>query len=156
MYRELPEPSPLVLLLSGNQVLAHRRGDGELAWQCTLDRGGDAYRRSRCVIAADRVIIASAGQISGWSVTTVSHVRCVEYRTGRVLWDETPSTSSQQGFAVGVLVEGDLVFVVTSGILSALDLATGKLAWSRAIAPVERVGSMALALPGQAMEVDTE
>lgn len=159
MYRAQPESAPILLVVSPASIEAVDRRTGRLLWRHALSssnhRGAIA---SRIVVEGERVVVLSAGDLpTGWlaNATVPGIVTCLDYRTGRLAWQQRFDVGTViTNFAGTLLVDSGQVLVALPTCVFAYSLADGAPQWRHDIAAPQVTGSTALALPGLAAQAD--
>lgn len=157
MYRAATEPAPFVVISRASRVVAHDRRTGTPVWELVLDESNIHSGPVRCAIEGERVIIASTGpKQSAWNPTAEGVVTCVDYRTGRVLWEQRIPTGLSVVLVVPtMLIEGGQVIVTAGASACAMSLHDGTPQWSQTL-PTATVTTTTcgIAIPGQAIYSD--
>jgi outer membrane protein assembly factor BamB len=159
-----PSPSPFVLSAVDGTVTAYVRATGEVAWTFRVPDGKmDCRHVTRIHADEHRVVVVAARMNESGLFATVdgtAHVCCLEYATGKALWNHAVKGEHNIAhFTATLLVDGGQVFVVHGGSMLVFALETGKLMWQRrverALAKSMPV-SVSLAVPGLAQQGDAK
>lgn len=164
MYRAPPSPSPFVFTAVDGTVTAHARGTGEVAWAFRVPDGQMDFRHVTRIVADEHrvVLVAARMDESGMfaSADGTAHLCCLEYATGRVLWNhQVKGGRNIAQFTATLLIDGGQVLLVHDGALLAFALETGQLMWHRRIErATTNAGAVpvALAVSGQAQQGDAK
>ena len=162
MYRASPSPSPFVLTAVDGTVTAYARGTGEAVWTFRVPDGQMDFRHVTRLAADEHRVILVAARMneSGMfaSADGTAHICCLEYATGRLLWQhQVKAGRNIAHFTATLLIDGGQVFLVHGDALLAFALETGQPMWQRR---VERATAnngtvpVALAVSGLAQQGD--
>lgn len=157
MYRAPAEASPLVVITCGNRVVAHDRRTGNAIWELVLDENNVHNGCARCIVEGERVVVASTGPgKGGWSNVTDAAVTCVDYRTGRRIWEQRIHTGLNAVNVVpSLLIEGGQVIVTVGGTVCAMSLEDGAPHWQQPLRlTAMTTTTCGIAVPGQAVYSD--
>ena len=133
MYRDPSPPAPLLVISFGGHVLGVHRRSGEEVWRWALGSAASA----RVVVGGEHVVAVQNDLVA-----------CLSYTTGDLAWRAFLPFNADT-----VMVDGNEIFVAGAGEAAAYDLRNGAALWH---APFKGMGlgSVALALPGNAAQVD--
>lgn len=158
MYRAPANDAPLLLVVAGNLVKALDRRTGAVAWSLPI---ADNNRRQnlapRIWVEHERVIVVASSDMKGtWSADVLGVVTCVDYRSGRIQWQQTFDVNTNAGhFRSTVLVDAGQLLLATSAHVFAFSLEDGALQWvHEGDVNSVNVTASALALPGVAVQAD--
>lgn len=157
MYRAPAEASPLVVVTCANRVVAHDRHTGHAVWELVLHENAVHNGCVRCVVEGERVVVTSTGpHKSTFNTEAEAVVTCVDYRTGRLLWEQRIHTGLTSVLVVpSLLVDGGQVLVTTGNKLCAMSLEDGTPHWSQPLrATIATSTTCGLAVPGHATQSD--
>ncbi len=159
MYRTQTEAAPLLVVVSSASVEALDRRTGRVVWSHVL---AAANQRSavcpRVLVEDELVILLSAGDLpTGMfsNATVPGIVTCLDYRTGRVRWEQRfDDRTVITQFTGTLLVDAGQVVVALPTLVFAYSMADGTPQWRHEIAGAVVSRSTALALPGTAAQGD--
>ena len=159
MYRDASTPGNLLLVATGGTLVAYDRRSGRVAWRFEAGDHSAAYSGTRCVVEGNRVVTASSLSVeSMWSADALAVVTCLDYPTGRVLWQQrVEGKLNSSYFSATLLVDSGQVLFAHGPVLVAYDLESGAMQWSQ---PIEgRSGgpnslASALIIPGRSEQAD--
>ncbi len=161
-YRVAHVASPLVFTAVDGTVTAYARTSGEVAWEFRVPDGRVDFRIGTRLCADDRYVVVVAARMNetGFfaAAAAIAHVCCLEYATGRLLWQQGVKASQNIGqFTATLLLDGAEVFLAHSDVLVAFTLETGQLLWQQRVGRVdERHPALAVsvAVAGQSAQAD--
>jgi outer membrane protein assembly factor BamB len=159
MYRNDPAlVRPILVVITGAIVAAHDRVTGMPIWRHALAKPNLIRGRARCYIEQNWVIVVSASDSrSGiFIAATDALVECLDYATGRVVWQQLIPARTDASFVqpVAIIDQGQVLIACTS-YLVAFNLATGTLLWNQQIGDPDFPNVAAgLALPGISAHAD--
>ena len=159
MYRAPVTTGSLALAAAGGTIEAYDRGTGRTAWvypQTPVEGGVEPHYCTRCVVEGQRVVAVFIRINGGWTHYGAAEVVCIDYPTGRVLWQQALDVKMNLGPNVGactatVLVDSGQVLVSHANVVAAYALENGAMQWNRrfdAGLPNGRALGVALAVPG--------
>lgn len=156
MYRAPAPPSPLVIVSTGNRVVAHDRQTGEPVWEFITSksnvRGG-----LRSIVEGAQVLVFAVGDMEGtWSADAPLVISCLDYVSGTPRWERTiPTATNVAHVASTALIDGNQILVVCANQLLAFALHDGTPQWSQPLrTEADSSVPAGLAIPGATAHAD--
>ena len=145
MYRAPAPPSPLVLVTTGNRIVAHDRTTGAPVWELLTARINTTHGGVRGLVEGDRVYVFSAGETEGgWSANAPLVITCLEYASGTPLWERVVELGANVAFVTPtVLLDGGQILVVCANRLLAFSPEDGTPQWAQPVRTEAQIGSPA-------------
>ncbi|WP_044238384.1 outer membrane protein assembly factor BamB family protein [Chondromyces apiculatus] len=159
MYRNPPAASLLVITAVGGLVTAYERTSGRRVWTFEATRRGANHGVTLCHVEDQRVICVSAKMVdSMWAADGLAEINCLDYLTGRHLWQQEVTTGANVGYYTAtVLIEAGQVLIAHNTVLFAFVLENGAFMWQQPIDGAHAAGitmPVSVAVPGRATQAD--